>query len=77
MCVCVCMCVCVYVCVFLCVCIYAECVRERDIKKGKIEEHLIIPTEQDVEEYVLNKSKELRMIETINPINLNLYDEVK
>jgi len=51
--------------------------RERDIKKGKVEEYLTIPTEQDVEDYVLNKSKELRVIETINPVKLNLYDEVK
>ena len=51
--------------------------KERDIKKGKIEEYITLPTEQDVEDYVLNKSKELRVIETINPVNLNLYDEVK
>jgi hypothetical protein len=51
--------------------------RERDIRKGKIEEYLKIPTEKDVEDYVLNKSKELRMVETINPLNINLYEEVK
>lgn len=50
---------------------------ERDIKKGKVEEYLTIPTEKDVEDYVLNKSKELRMVETINPLNINLYEEVK
>jgi hypothetical protein len=51
--------------------------RERDIRKGKIEEYLTVPTEKDVEDYVLNKSKELRMVETINPLNINLYEEVK
>tara|TARA_R110000868_G_scaffold187018_2_gene429541 strand:+ start:293 stop:526 length:234 start_codon:yes stop_codon:yes gene_type:complete len=32
--------------------------KERDFKKGKIEEYLKIPTEQDVEEYILDKKKE-------------------
>ena len=41
------------------------------IKKGKIEEMLVLPTEKDVEEYVLNKSKELRVIEPITPIYAN------
>jgi hypothetical protein len=39
--------------------------RERDIKKGLIEEMLVLPTEKDVEEYVLNKSKELRVTEQV------------
>ena len=32
--------------------------KERDFRKGKIEEYLKIPTEQDVEEYILNKKNE-------------------
>lgn len=35
------------------------------IKKGLIEEQLVLPTERDVEEYVLNKSKELRVTEQV------------
>ena len=32
--------------------------KERDFRKGKIEEYLKIPTEQDVEEYILNKKNQ-------------------
>jgi hypothetical protein len=32
--------------------------KERDFRKGKIEEYLTIPTEQDVEEYILNKKNQ-------------------
>jgi hypothetical protein len=37
--------------------------KEQDIKKGiyKPERELNIPTEQELEEYISNKSKELRM----------------
>ena len=32
--------------------------KERDLKKGKVEEYLTIPTKEDVEEYILNKKNE-------------------
>jgi hypothetical protein len=32
--------------------------KERNLKKGKVEEDVTIPTKQDVEEYILNKKKE-------------------
>jgi hypothetical protein len=32
--------------------------KERDFKKGKVEEYLTIPTKEDVEEYILNKKNE-------------------
>ena len=65
--------------------------KERDIKKGKIEEHLRIPTKQDVEEYILNKKKENEQILKnlggndfdniddffINPVTPKMYERNK
>jgi len=52
--------------------------KERDLKKGKIEKYLTIPTEQDVEQYISNKTKELTMndpfVKTVTP---KVYEEVK
>ena len=45
--------------------------KERDIKKGKIEEHLRIPTEKDVQEYINNKSKELSIENSFSKIKTN------
>lgn len=39
---------------------------ERDKKKGIVEELLTIPTEKDVEEYITNKSKELRITDSFD-----------
>jgi len=60
--------------------------KEQDIKKGiyKPERELNIPTEQELEEYISNKSKELRMNDPfdnvdeffINPITPT-YEQVK
>lgn len=50
---------------------------ERNKTKGKIEEEIIIPTKQDVEEYILNKKQELKFVETIKPLNINLYERNK
>jgi len=40
--------------------------RERDLKKGKIEEYLTIPTEQDVQEYINKKSMKLAIEKNSN-----------
>jgi len=65
--------------------------KERDFRKGKIEEHLTIPTKEDVEEYILNKKKEneqiFKKIEGddfdnldeffINPVTPKIYEPSK
>lgn len=51
--------------------------KERNKLKGKIEEQITIPTKQDVEEYILNKKQELKFVETIKPLNINLYEKNK
>ena len=65
--------------------------KERDFRKGKIEEYLTIPTKQDVEEYILDKKKENEQILKnigrddfdnldeffINPVTPNEYAKVK
>jgi hypothetical protein len=45
---------------------------ERDIKKGKIEEYLKIPTEQDVEEYIMEKSNKITYtpVEVLQPVDI-------
>jgi hypothetical protein len=49
---------------------------ERDKKKGTYveEEKMYIPSIEEVEEYILNKSKELRNQKSVTPI---IYEEVK
>lgn len=50
--------------------------KERDFRKGKIEEHLTIPTKEDVEEYILNKKKENEQIlKNIGENNFDNLDE--
>jgi len=48
--------------------------KERDIRKGKIEEHLTIPTKQDVEEYILNKKKESEL--GLKNLGANDFDNI-
>jgi hypothetical protein len=49
---------------------------ERDKKKGTYveEEKMYIPSVEEMEEYILNKSKELRNQNIVTPI---IYEEVK
>jgi len=49
---------------------------ERDKKKGTYveEEKMYIPSVEEMEEYIINKSKELRNQNIITPI---IYEEVK
>ena len=66
---------------------------DRDKKKGKLvtytnpygERELNLPSEEDVQEYISNKTKELRMTDPfdnvdeffINPITPSMYDKIK
>ena len=50
--------------------------KERDIRKGKVEQYYKIPTKEDVEEYILNKKNEKeQLLKNLGGNNFNNMDD--